>query len=270
MTIHTRNSRRILAICAVAATSFGAFGCSSDSNDSNIADSTSEDNTETTANAADSAVESTSSSTDPQDASAAESSEPTVDEPAAQPADESADVSLSDSLTEDEIAGLLWMREEEQLAHDVYFALHEQWGLRIFENITASESSHIESALSVMETYGVDDPAAENPVGTFVEPQLQELYDRLIAEGSTSLIDALEVGAFIEELDIDDLRIRSAATDNTTLTDLYAKLEKGSRNHLRAFTSQLEGRGVVYQPTQLDQGAYDEILSSSMERGHDA
>ncbi len=160
------------------------------------------------------------------------------------------------------------MREEEQLAHDVYATLGEVWDLRIFENITASEQSHIDAALGVLEDYGIDDPAAGNEPGTFTDPQIQALYDRLVADGSTSLIAALEVGAFIEELDIADLRLRSSATDVEALTTLYANLERGSRNHLRAFTSQLESRDVVYEPTQLDVEAYEEIVSSPTERGH--
>ena len=173
------------------------------------------------------------------------------------------------SLSDDELAGLLWMREEEQLAYDVYTTLHEQWGLRIFENIAGSESTHVDAALGVLADYGIADPADGNDLGEFTEAQIQALFDQLVEQASASLEAALEVGAFIEELDINDLRIRSAATDTLALTDLYALLEHGSRNHLRAFTSQLEMRDATYEPTQLDAYAYEEIVSSPMERGHD-
>jgi hypothetical protein len=172
-------------------------------------------------------------------------------------------------LTDDEIEGLLWMREEEQLAHDVYTTLGDLWGVRIFENIAKAESSHVDSVIEVLDQYGIEDPAAANELGTFTDPQIQNLYDQLVADGSTSLVDALEVGALIEELDITDLRVEAAATDVADITTLYANLEKGSRNHLRAFTSQLETRDVVYEPTYLDEEAYEEIVSSSNERGHD-
>ena len=132
------------------------------------------------------------------------------------------------------------MREEEQLAHDVYTTLGQIWDVRIFENIASSERSHIDAALGVLDNFGIDDPAVGNELGTFTDPQIQALYDRLVSDGSTSLVAALEVGAFIEELDIADLRLRASATEVEALTTLYANLEKGSRNHLRAFTSQLE------------------------------
>lgn len=171
-------------------------------------------------------------------------------------------------LSDDEVAGLLWMREEEQLAHDVYVALGDRWGIRIFENISASEQFHIDSIAELLERYAIDDPMAGHAAGTFTIPEMQELYDQLVAEGAASLIDALEVGAFIEELDIVDLQVRAAATDVTDIDAVYARLEKGSRNHLRAFTSQLERRDAAYTPTQLDQATFDEIVSGETERGH--
>jgi len=173
-------------------------------------------------------------------------------------------------LTDDEVAGLLWMREEEQLAHDVYVALGDLWGLRIFENIAASERSHIDAVTTLLDRYDIEDPASGNEPGTFTEPAIQELYDELVADGTVSLEAALAVGALIEELDITDLRSRAAATDVAAIDAVYADLERASRNHLRAFTSQLEMRGVEYEPTELDQAAFDAVVSSEMERGRDA
>ena len=47
-----------------------------------------------------------------------------------------------DILTDEEIAGLKLMREEEKLARDVYMVLYEQWNLPIFSNIANSEQAH--------------------------------------------------------------------------------------------------------------------------------
>ncbi len=119
----------------------------------------------------------------------------------------------------------------------------------------------------LLDLYGLDDPAAGNDTGTFTDPALQRLYDQLVEDGSRSLEAALEVGALIEELDIVDLVARSAATDNPEISAVYENLERGSRNHLRAFVSQLDSRGVTYTPTQLDPDMFDAIVSSDMERG---
>jgi len=175
--------------------------------------------------------------------------------------------SIGSSLTDEEIAGLMWMREEEQLAHDVYVVLGELWNLRIFDNISSAETAHIEAVSGLLDLYGLDDPAAGNDAGTFTDPELQRLYDQLVEDGSRSLEAALEVGALIEELDIVDLVARSAATDIPEISAVYANLERGSRNHLRAFFSQLDSRGITYTPTQLDPATFDAIVSSDMERG---
>lgn len=242
-------SRRGLALAATALLALGAVACSTDS---------------------DTATAGIIAATEPSSTDVVETVEVTTTESASDTTStiDTTEVA-STALTDDEVAGLLWMREEEQLAHDVYTTLGELWGIRIFENIASSEQSHVDAALQVLEQYDIDDPAAGNELGTFTDPQIQALYDELVADGSTSLVDALKVGALIEELDISDLRLRASATDVAALTTLYANLEKGSRNHLRAFTSQLEGRDVVYEPTQLDPDAYAAIVSSPTERGHD-
>lgn len=171
------------------------------------------------------------------------------------------------TLSRDEIAGLVWMREEEQLAHDVYVALGEQWSVRSFTNIAASETTHLEAVADLLDRYGIADPSADRPAGTFADPRLQALYDDLMLTGRTSLLDALQVGARIEEIDIVDLQAREAVTSHADILAVYANLEKGSRNHLRAFTSQLTARGVTYVPTSLSPASYDAIVAGAVERG---
>ena len=90
-------------------------------------------------------------------------------------------------------------------------------------------------------------------------------YDALMARGSGALVDALTVGATIEDLDIADLRAR--ATDTPAIALVYANLERGSPNHLRAFSAQLDGRRVGYTPSRISQGDLDAIVAGPIERG---
>ena len=113
-----------------------------------------------------------------------------------------ANLSLSGELTEEEINGLIFMREEEKLAHDVYIALYQTWGLSIFQNIANSEQTHTDTVKVLLDAYGIADPSANTAPGEFVNPELQALYTQLVAQGSQSLTDALKVGAAIEEIDI--------------------------------------------------------------------
>ena len=143
-------------------------------------------------------------------------------------------------LSADEIAGLQFMREEEKLARDVYLTLYQKWGVATFNNIASSEATHMASIKTLLDRYGIADPAAGQPIGVFTNPELQALYNQLIAQGSQSLNAALQVGVTIEQVDIRDLQTRIAGTTHTDIKSVYNNLLRGSTNHLRAFTNQLQ------------------------------
>ncbi|MDG0979653.1 MAG: DUF2202 domain-containing protein, partial [Halieaceae bacterium] len=92
--------------------------------------------------------------------------------------------------------------------------------------------------------------------------------DALVAQGTNSLLEALYVGAEIEELDIADIEnLKLQVVDNDDIILVYDNLLKGSRNHLRSFHRQVESNGGSYTPSHITQEQYDEIVNSDMERG---
>lgn len=142
-------------------------------------------------------------------------------------------------VTEDATSEQLsYLIEEEKLAHDVYTAMFELWGSRVFGNILQSEQSHQSQVLTVMQARNIKDPRS-SATGKFVNSELQALYNDLIAKGSKSAIDAYEVGVAIEELDIDDLTKMLATAKDADVIAMMENLRKGSENHLRAFNNQL-------------------------------
>lgn len=173
------------------------------------------------------------------------------------------------TLTPDEAAGLQFMREEEKLAHDVYVTLYEKWDLSAFNSITASEQKHTEAVAYLLERYDISDPTVGNDLGEFTDPELQALYNKLVAQGSQSIADALTVGAAIEEIDILDLQERMAETTNADILRVYKNLLAGSENHLRAFVSNLKVQtGETYAPQYLSQDDYDAIMAAATGRGN--
>lgn len=142
-------------------------------------------------------------------------------------------------LSAAEKADLLYMREEEKLARDVYTAFYARYGLRVFSNIAASEQAHMDAIGRLLARYNLSDPAAGKAPGVFTNPALQALYDDLIARGNQSLAEALRVGVLIEETDIADLQTSLAHTTNADLRLVYTNLLRASRNHLAAFSRQL-------------------------------
>ena len=162
---------------------------------------------------------------------------------------------------------LLYLWEEEKLARDVYLALAETWQLPIFANIATAEQRHMDLVYTFIETYGFADHIPEDIVGTFVEPDLGVLYPDLVTRGNNSLIDALFVGAEIEDMDLADLyELIETGTDNRHVLLVAYNLAKGSRNHLRAFVRALTAQGQIYTPSYLEQVTFDEIIAAGMEQ----
>ncbi len=163
------------------------------------------------------------------------------------------------ALTNSEKEGILLMREEEKLAHDVYVFFANKYNIPIFRNIAKSEVVHQKLVIQLMSQYDIEDPSFDQE-GKFHNRELQELYDNLTAEGNT-LIQALTVGAYIEELDIRDLKQLLEETDNVNILETYESLLWGSENHLRAFVRNLSNRGVEYQPLLLSIEEFESILN---------
>ncbi len=177
------------------------------------------------------------------------------------------DVSLFpyQEVDEQETTDLQWMREEEKLARDVYLTLYEKWNLRIFQNIAQSEQRHMDAVKALLEKYGIEDPVTDDQIGVFKNQDLANFYQDLIAQGQTSVEEALKVGATIEDLDLKDLEDRMARTDNEDIQHVYQALECGSRNHLRAFVGQLAGYGETYEPQFISPEEFEGIISGEME-----
>ena len=151
-------------------------------------------------------------------------------------------------LTDAEKSWLTYMREEEKLARDVYILMYDKWGSQIFNNVSGSEQTHMDAIKTLLDRYGIPDPAAGKGQGVFTNQDLQDLYNALIEDGSVSLVEALKVGVIIEETDIDDLNAGIASTKRKDIKTVYSNLLQGSLNHLKAFVSNLAIQGLVYEP----------------------
>lgn len=75
-----------------------------------------------------------------------------------------------DALSPPEKEGLLYMREEEKLARDVYLFLGEKFNARAFLNIAESEQTHMAYVKVLLDKYGIPDPVGSNPRGVFTKP----------------------------------------------------------------------------------------------------
>jgi len=126
----------------------------------------------------------------------------------------------------------------------------------------------MDAVLNLLTRYQIPDPAAGLEVGQFRNPELQQLYTDLVQRGSASVVEALKVGATIEDLDIQDLLELSQLEMGADVARTLSNLLNGSKNHLRAFVQALQYYGETYTPQFMDPALYDEIINSGSTRGN--
>ncbi|MBF0289476.1 MAG: DUF2202 domain-containing protein [SAR324 cluster bacterium] len=167
-------------------------------------------------------------------------------------------------LTSQEYQYLVYMREEEKLARDVYQFLFQKWQLSIFYSIAQSEHRHTGSIGSLLQTYDIADPTLNFGPGEYKNTHITELYQQLTSKGQESVLEALKVGALIEEVDIHDLDLAIQATDKNDIIMVYSNIRNGSYHHFRAFVHSIELYGQPYQAAVLPQKTVDMIVQSPL------
>lgn len=165
-------------------------------------------------------------------------------------------------ISEEDAASLHFMREEEKLARDTYQALAELWQAPPFAQIARSEQRHMDQVKCLLDAYGLPDSALEEP-GVFNNAELQALYDELSSRGAESLNEALRVGGFIEEADIQDLLGELETVEAPAVRQLYGNLLRASTHHLRAFIAALEQQGESYTAQVLDEETLAEKIMAT-------
>ena len=103
-------------------------------------------------------------------------------------------------------------------------------------------------------------PHADGRVNPFVKQGLVSLFDNLLTQGKLSSLEALYVGAAIEEVDMLDLQQAIDKADNNHIRHMYENLLNGSRNHLRTYIKQIEAQGNAYEALFLSQDEIDAVM----------
>ena len=144
-----------------------------------------------------------------------------------------------------ERTGLVFSREEEKMARDLYTKLGAKYDSVVWDRIAASEQRHFDAIGTLLNRYSVADPASGKPAGSYNDPSIQRLYDDWLKRGLVSEKDAFAVAIELENRDIADLQGEVKAADNTDIKSVYASLLRGSNNHLRAFKAWSVGGSPV-------------------------
>jgi hypothetical protein len=169
---------------------------------------------------------------------------------------------IGSSLSAPQVEQLVRVLEEEKLAHDIYVVLGKTSGLQIFNAIAKAESQHMRAVEQLLSVYSAAAARVKNlPAGSFSNPQLQALYESLVATGTASPIDAVKVGIMIEEMDIRDLRALLSANPSQEVARVLERLQRGSEHHLRAFVGELDRLGGVYTSQYLKETELEQVVN---------
>jgi hypothetical protein len=174
-------------------------------------------------------------------------------------------------LSTEEADGLKYMREEERLSRDIYRTMADKWGLIVFTNIARSEDKHMLAVKHLLDKYEVADPVKDDEQTAttgddFTNDNLGDLFDEFKQRGMNSMMEALQVGGEIEEIDLRDLLFEIDQTDNDDIISTYEHLVCGAFIHLRAYVRQIEIRGEAYEPVYLTLEELSTIVDSPIAR----
>ena len=173
-------------------------------------------------------------------------------------------------LTDLEEEMLLFVWEEEKMARDVYllFDEDERFKKPIFRKIADSEQVHMDKVFCLLIHFNLDDQV-QDEIGIFSNPEIQELYDDLVALGSGPITDALTAGAIVEDYDINDINHWMTQTLNESILTVFRNIVCGSGNHLNVFDLQLKSFGIDYEPLYISPDEYQAIIDAGHQNcGH--
>jgi hypothetical protein len=140
----------------------------------------------------------------------------------------------SGTLTATQKTKLAAMAEEEKLAQDLYVAFGEKYGTP-FNRITNAETRHLAEVRIVLKRYAITDPTAGKAAGIFTTASTQQLYNKLLAQGTASVDGANTSARTVEATDITDLKAAATGVTAPDVTQVYKNLLAASERHLVAF-----------------------------------
>ena len=140
----------------------------------------------------------------------------------------------SGTLTAAQKTRLAAMAEDEKLVHDLYLAFGDKYGTP-FSRITNAETRHLAEVRIVLKQYTITDPTTGKAAGTFTTASTQQLYNKLLAQGTASVDGANAAARIVESTDITGLKAAATGVTAPDVTQVYKNLLAASQRHLAAF-----------------------------------
>jgi hypothetical protein len=159
---------------------------------------------------------------------------------------------------------ILYLVEQEKLAHDFYRSLDTMWVTDIFNRVANEEVEHVGklSAVAAELMISVPNHFNEYPMGQFIDSKLRHLYTELMIAANFSLEDAYRTCANLEERKMVDLKM-ALKEPNFELENLtYKALLIGSEDNFKAFIRALNEMNSGYTPILLSPSEFEALTKN--------
>ena len=146
-----------------------------------------------------------------------------------------------ETLSSQEIDGMLYLVENEKLLCDYFTVMYEKHKLPLFNQLAMNEQRHLNIISVKIDRYDLENPADQKPAGQFVNPQLQASYDQLIEIGNTGVYSALIAAVQKVERDVVDIpAIISTFEGNDDVVHVISGILLESQDNLDALKAELK------------------------------
>lgn len=161
-------------------------------------------------------------------------------------------------------AVIMYLVEQEKLAHDFYRSLDTMWVTDIFNRVANEEYEHVGklSAVAAELMINVPNHFNEYPMGQFIDSKLRHLYTELMISANFSLEDAYRTSANLEERKMVDLKM-ALKEPNFELENLtYKALLIGSEDNFKAFIRALNEMNSGYTPILMSPSEFEALTKN--------
>ena len=157
----------------------------------------------------------------------------------------------SESLSGQELQGLLYMAEKQKLHRDVYMAMDERTANPIFNELYLSAAKNMDLITATIENFGQVCPVSKKGVGDFIHAEVQNVYDEFTNSVNDNLIDLLSFALRMEERTVEDIQdFLEQEEGNADIRQLYTELLTDSYSHLDVLNKEIKRirKGIVQIP----------------------
>lgn len=158
----------------------------------------------------------------------------------------------SESLTGQELEGLLYMAEKQKLQRDIYMGMYEKTLNPVFNELYLTDRNNFELVSETIEFYGQKNPVLNKGVGDFKRSEIQAVYDEFNSTVYTDLIEMLDFAIKMEHGTASEVRsFMSEVNGNENISRMYTELLSDLYKQLDILNSELKESTTGIQPTSI-------------------